>query len=94
MTVPDKTAEQWRCWNLDCLSFNMLEDSLCWSCGNSKGYLDPELEWIAVEARLDEVKQALQCFDDIGESYDENHDTAYMYLEGRLEQLQQQLDLN
>lgn len=53
--------------------------------------LKPELKQLMVDERLSEVNDALECFDDIGESDSENYSTAYGYLERRQETLEQSL---
>jgi hypothetical protein len=58
LTVEEQ-QKPWQCWNLACLDRNLQTDSLCWNCGNPRGYLDPEVEQL-LKAHTESLLSAVE----------------------------------
>lgn len=64
MTPEDKqqSSDGWMCWDLFCHKFNASENSVCYDCGNHRGYQPPELESLikqVLQSQLEELEKVV-----------------------------------
>lgn len=55
----DKEPTHWRCFNMECVCINGNDINVCYNCGQSKGYIDPEIKALILNSLPKEKDERL-----------------------------------